>query len=179
MVLLWISIPDLHFIHRRHPPNFVWIRTARQPDRQTEIFFCLFCLLRHTKHKHSSKGENFLFTHAIIILSLFTYSVCDEKVKIMTKCQWYWVAPSKLILRATIQHSYLIQYFTFLRENLHLNINNNPNELTLRYGTTIDATFQKYLDTLESKSLFTYFSYHKAVVSFLEDSDVHPTIDNE
>ena len=26
MILLWISIPDLHFIHRRHPPNFVWIR---------------------------------------------------------------------------------------------------------------------------------------------------------
>ena len=26
MVLLWISIPDLHFIHRRHPQNFVWIR---------------------------------------------------------------------------------------------------------------------------------------------------------
>ena len=25
--------------------------------------------------------ENFFFTHAIIILSLFTYSVCDEKVK--------------------------------------------------------------------------------------------------
>ena len=26
MILLWILIPDLHFIHRRHPPNFVWIR---------------------------------------------------------------------------------------------------------------------------------------------------------
>ena len=26
--------------------------------------------------------ENFFFTHAITILSLFTYSVCDEKVKI-------------------------------------------------------------------------------------------------
>ena len=62
-------------------------RTARHPDRhpdrQTKIFFCLFCLLRHTKHEHSSKGENFFFTHAIIILSLCTYSVCDEKVKMM------------------------------------------------------------------------------------------------
>ena len=27
--------------------------------------------------------ERFFFTHAITILSLFTYSVCDEKVKIM------------------------------------------------------------------------------------------------
>ena len=26
MILLWISIPDLHFIHRRHPLNFIWIR---------------------------------------------------------------------------------------------------------------------------------------------------------
>ena len=25
MILLQISIPDLRFIHRRHPPNFVWI----------------------------------------------------------------------------------------------------------------------------------------------------------
>ena len=37
-------------------------RTARQIDRQTYgNFFCLFCLLRHTKHEHSSKGENFFF----------------------------------------------------------------------------------------------------------------------
>ena len=95
MILLWISIPGLHFIHRRHPPNFVltplkvivstWkvhVRTYRKTDRPTEIFFCLFRLLRYTKHEHSSKGENFsFFTHAITILSLFTYSVCDEKVK--------------------------------------------------------------------------------------------------
>ena len=98
MILFWISIPDLHYIHRGHPPNFVWIRvwirsfgtpskiivsTAKvhvQTDRQK--FFCLFCVLRHTKHEHSSKGENFFSTHAITILSLFTYSVCDEKVKI-------------------------------------------------------------------------------------------------
>ena len=26
VILLWISLPDLDFIHRRHPPNFVWIR---------------------------------------------------------------------------------------------------------------------------------------------------------
>ena len=46
-----------------------------------KIFFCLFCLLRHTKHEHSLKGEIFFFTYAITILSIFTYSVCDEKVK--------------------------------------------------------------------------------------------------
>ena len=26
MILLWISIPHVHFIHRRHPPNFFCIR---------------------------------------------------------------------------------------------------------------------------------------------------------
>ena len=58
-----------------------YVHPDRQTDRQTEIFFGLFCLLRHTNHEHLSKGENFFFTHAITILSLFTYSVCDEKVK--------------------------------------------------------------------------------------------------
>ena len=43
--------------------------------------FCLFCVLRHTKHEHSSKGENFFFHHPITILFIFRYSVCDEKVK--------------------------------------------------------------------------------------------------
>ena len=95
MILLWILIPDLHFIHRRHPPNFVWIcnsfesycvhiespRTYRHTVRQTYIFLCLFCLLRLKKREHSSKGENFIFTHAITVLSFSTCSVCDEKVK--------------------------------------------------------------------------------------------------
>ena len=59
-------------------------------------------------------------------------------------------------------------------------MNNNPKKPTTRYGTTIYAIFRNTgLDTLESRSLFTYFSYHIAIVSFLEDSDVHPTIDNE
>ena len=35
---------------------------------------------RHKKPELSARGENF-FSHAIAILSLFTYSVCDEKVK--------------------------------------------------------------------------------------------------
>ena len=85
MILLWISTPDLHFRHRRHPPNFVWIRQLFRKllcQTQTEFFFCLFSLLRYTKHEHLLKGENFFFTHSITILSFFAYSVCDEKVKI-------------------------------------------------------------------------------------------------
>ena len=68
---------------------------------------------------------------------------------------------------------------SFLREDLNLKMNNNSHEPTTWYGTTIDATFQRYLDTLQSKLLFTYFSYHRAIVSILEDYDVHPTIDNK
>ena len=61
-------------------------RTYVHPVRQTDgNFFGLFCLLGHTNHQHLSKGENFFFPHAITILSLFTYCVCDEKVKIWKK----------------------------------------------------------------------------------------------
>ena len=67
-------------VHMKSPRTYV--HPDIQTDRQTEIFFCLFRLLRHINHEHLSKGENFFFfTHAITILSLFTYSVCDEKVK--------------------------------------------------------------------------------------------------
>ena len=64
---------ESYCVHSKSP------RTDRQTDGRK--FCCLFCLLRHTKHEHSSKGGNFFFIHAITILSLFTYSVCDEKVK--------------------------------------------------------------------------------------------------
>ena len=67
---------ESYCVHMKSP------RTYSQTTRQTNgNFFCLFCLLRHTKHEHSSKGENCFFTHALTILSLYTYSVCDEKVK--------------------------------------------------------------------------------------------------
>ena len=65
----------------------------------------------------------------------------------------------------------------FLRENLHLKMINNPNEPTTRYETTIDAIFQRYLYTLEPT--FHLFQRSQTIVPFLEDSDVHPTIDNE
>ena len=67
---------ESYCVHMKSPRTYV--QTDRQADGRD--FFCLYCLVRHTKHEHSSKGENFFFTHAITILSLFTYSVCDEKV---------------------------------------------------------------------------------------------------
>ena len=39
----------------------VRVRTYIQTDRQTEIFFGLFCLLKHKNHKHLSKGQNLFF----------------------------------------------------------------------------------------------------------------------
>ena len=57
-------------------------QTDRQTNRQTKLFFfCSFCLLRRTKHEHSSKVENFFFSHAITIICLFIYSICDEKIE--------------------------------------------------------------------------------------------------
>ena len=84
---------ESYCVHMKSPRTYVHPdiqtsrQTDRQTDRQTEIVFGLFCLLKHKNHKHLSKGENFFFffTHAITILSLFTYSVCDEKVKISKK----------------------------------------------------------------------------------------------
>ena len=60
----------------------VHVRTARQPDRQTDRRKFFFLVLSSKTYKTWTfvKRRIFFFTHAITILSLFTYSVCDEKV---------------------------------------------------------------------------------------------------
>ena len=106
MILLWIPISDLHFIHRRHSQNFVWIRYLlrkllclqpgstnvryarqldRQTDRQTEFFLLVFSSKTYKTWAFIKRRDFFIFNHAITILSLFTYSVCDEKVKRKTQ----------------------------------------------------------------------------------------------
>ena len=50
---------ESYCVHIKSPRTYV--HPDRQTDRQTEIFFGLFCLLRHKNHKHVSKGENFFF----------------------------------------------------------------------------------------------------------------------
>ena len=42
--------------------------TYSQTDRRTDRrdFFCLFCLLRHTKHEHASKGDYNSFSFYIL-----------------------------------------------------------------------------------------------------------------
>ena len=59
----------------------------RQTSRQTEIFFACFVFSDIQNMNLRQKERFFFFTHAIIILSLFTYSVCDEKVKRINKVQ--------------------------------------------------------------------------------------------
>ena len=46
------------------------------------------------------KERIFFFTHAITILSLFTYSVCDEKVKkaILRVLRMYFRNPQKIVM---------------------------------------------------------------------------------
>ena len=44
-------------------------------------------------------------------------------------------------------------------------MNNDPLQSTTRYGTTLDAVFSRFLDTLESKTFISYYSYHKPIVS--------------
>lgn len=57
----------------------------------------------------------------------------------------------------------------FLEEKLLLRMNNSPTESTTRHGTTIDAVFSRYLENLESRVFITYFSYHKPIISFLDN----------
>ena len=55
-------------VHMKSPRTYV------HPDRQTEIFFGLFCLLRHRSHKHLSKGENFVFSLMRLQYFLFLHT---------------------------------------------------------------------------------------------------------
>ena len=58
----------------------------------------------------------------------------------------------------------------FLKTTLDLDMSNDPNESTTKYGTAIDAVFFffRYLGKFQSKVFISYFSYHKPIVSFLE-----------
>ena len=57
-----LHIPKISTKFRVAPQCFCENQNSVQTDRQTGgSFFCLFCLLRHTKHEHSSKGVNFFF----------------------------------------------------------------------------------------------------------------------
>ena len=63
---------DSYCVHMKSP--WTYVLPDIQTDRQTEIFFCLFCLPRHTKHEHSSKGENFFFSLMRLQYFLFLHT---------------------------------------------------------------------------------------------------------
>ena len=44
-------------------------------------------------------------------------------------------------------------------------MNNDPQESTTKYGTTIDAVFSRYLENIKFQTYVSYFSYHKPIVS--------------
>ena len=71
----------------------------------------------------------------------------------------------------------------FLKDNFNLTMNNDPLQSTTRYGTTLDAVFSRFLDTLESKTFISYYSYHKPIVSSIsienrQSITIEPVDDN-
>lgn len=63
----------------------------------------------------------------------------------------------------------------FFQADLNLTMNNNPAIPTTRGGTTFDAVFSRYLDRLKSTVYISYFSYHKPIVSYLENEPMEIT----
>lgn len=43
-------------------------------------------------------------------------------------------------------------------------MNSKITELMANHGTTIDAIFKRFLDTIESPTFVSYFSYQKVIV---------------
>ena len=57
---------------------------------------------------------------------------------------------------------------TFLSEKFNLKMNNDPQESTTKYGTTIDTVFSRYLEDIKSQTCVSYFSYHTRIVSMIQ-----------
>ena len=51
--ILTLNSSESYCVDMKSPRTYV--HPDIQTDRQTEIFFGLFCLLRHTNHEHLSK----------------------------------------------------------------------------------------------------------------------------
>ena len=102
MILLWISLPDLHFIHRTHPPNFcsdpltllkvivstakVHVQIDRQTDMQTDWIFLLVSCSKTYKTWTFIKRKEFFFyscdynTFSLYILHMWWESKKDWEV---------------------------------------------------------------------------------------------------
>ena len=60
---------------------------------------------------------------------------------------------------------------TCLKDTFNLIMNNDPMQPTTRGGTTIDAVFSRFLNTLKSRTFISYYSYHMPIVSSLNLDD--------
>lgn len=58
----------------------------------------------------------------------------------------------------------------FLRNTLSLTMSNDPTGPTTIRGTTIDASFSRFLGKIESKMFISYFSYHLPIISVVPQS---------
>ena len=65
----------------------------------------------------------------------------------------------------------MLQFFTFLKDKFQLEMNNDAQQSTTKYGTTLDAVFSRFFDKINSKTFISYFSYHKPIVSFIESKN--------
>ena len=62
---------ESYCVHMKSPHTYVQIDTDRQTGGN---FFCLFCLLKHIKHEHLSKGEIFFFSLMRLQYFLFLHT---------------------------------------------------------------------------------------------------------
>ena len=74
-------------VHMISPRTYV--HPDRQTDRQTEISFGLFCLLRHTNHEHLSKGE-------------FFFHSCDYNTFSFYILHMWWESKNEMIYFRTV-----------------------------------------------------------------------------
>ena len=104
------------------------LRTHGQTDRRTDIFFAC-CVLRHTKHEHSSKGKNFFHSCDYNIFSFYILCMWWEKVLEVLKIQvlqmhFHWKYTPFLSISSTLYLKYQTsthKYCPTLFLTLHFN----------------------------------------------------------
>lgn len=62
----------------------------------------------------------------------------------------------------------------FLDSKFNFKMNNDDNVCFTKSGSTIYTVFDRYFDNLQSKTLISYFNYHKPTVYFLEYESMEP-----
>lgn len=50
-------------------------------------------------------------------------------------------------------------------------MHNNRSVVTTRDGTTINATFSRYINNIKSRIFVSQFSYHKRIITIIKDDN--------